>query len=486
MITHPVALYLGFTGFTVPFAFAIAALVVGRTGEEWITITRRWTIVAWYFLSLGPADRRLVELSRARLGRLLGLGSGGERRVHALAHRHRVPALGDDPGAAAHAEALEPHPRSSSPSASPSSAPSSRARGSSAPSTPSPRARSASSSSPSWRWSCWAPSRCSPGAMERLRAQGELDSILSRESAFLLNNLSWSPPPSPCSSAPSSRSCRRRCAATKVSVGAPFFNLVNIPIFLGPPLPHGRGPAHRLAARLVRRTSAATSSRRCSRASPPRPCCRALGLGNALVLALHGRWSSSSPAPWRWTSRAPPGPAGAAATAGPRPPGASCAARTGATAASSCTWACSSSPSGWRARRPGPVQTETTLNRGEHVELAGYRVRFDGLPASEESNHFKVTGHLHGRATGARPVTAPIPAKKFYPQEQTPIAYVDYRLGLIEDVYLVLGRFRPRRLARHRQAPGQPHGLLALDRRARADPRHRARHPARGRRREPA
>ncbi|HEX6080993.1 MAG TPA: cytochrome c biogenesis protein CcsA, partial [Methylomirabilota bacterium] len=53
MITHPVALYLGFTGFTVPFAFAMAALIIGRTGEEWITITRRWTIVAWYFLSLG-------------------------------------------------------------------------------------------------------------------------------------------------------------------------------------------------------------------------------------------------------------------------------------------------------------------------------------------------------------------------------------------------------------------------------------------------
>src|SRR5262245_43296810 len=53
MITHPVALYLGFTGFTVPFAFAIAALATGRTGDEWITITRRWTIVAWYFLSLG-------------------------------------------------------------------------------------------------------------------------------------------------------------------------------------------------------------------------------------------------------------------------------------------------------------------------------------------------------------------------------------------------------------------------------------------------
>src|SRR2546428_7727314 len=53
MITHPLALYLGFTGFTVPFAFAIAALVTGRIGDFWITTTRRWTILAWYFLSLG-------------------------------------------------------------------------------------------------------------------------------------------------------------------------------------------------------------------------------------------------------------------------------------------------------------------------------------------------------------------------------------------------------------------------------------------------
>src|SRR5262244_1006819 len=53
MITHPIALYLGFTGFTVPFAFAVAALVTGRLSDTWIALTRRWTITAWYFLSLG-------------------------------------------------------------------------------------------------------------------------------------------------------------------------------------------------------------------------------------------------------------------------------------------------------------------------------------------------------------------------------------------------------------------------------------------------
>ena len=40
MITHPIALYLGFTGFTVPFAFAMAALITGRVGDAWIAMTR--------------------------------------------------------------------------------------------------------------------------------------------------------------------------------------------------------------------------------------------------------------------------------------------------------------------------------------------------------------------------------------------------------------------------------------------------------------
>ncbi len=53
MIIHPPMLYLGFVSFVIPFAFAIAALVTGRTDDRWIRITRRWTLVAWLFLSLG-------------------------------------------------------------------------------------------------------------------------------------------------------------------------------------------------------------------------------------------------------------------------------------------------------------------------------------------------------------------------------------------------------------------------------------------------
>lgn len=53
MVIHPPMLYLGFVSFVVPYAFAIAALITGRTDDRWIRITRRWTLVAWLFLSLG-------------------------------------------------------------------------------------------------------------------------------------------------------------------------------------------------------------------------------------------------------------------------------------------------------------------------------------------------------------------------------------------------------------------------------------------------
>ena len=53
MIIHPPMLYLGFVSFVIPFAFAFAALVTGRSDDRWIRLTRRWTLVAWLFLSLG-------------------------------------------------------------------------------------------------------------------------------------------------------------------------------------------------------------------------------------------------------------------------------------------------------------------------------------------------------------------------------------------------------------------------------------------------
>ena len=53
MVIHPPMLYLGYVGFTVPFAFALGALIMQYPGEKWIHITRRWTMVTWGFLTCG-------------------------------------------------------------------------------------------------------------------------------------------------------------------------------------------------------------------------------------------------------------------------------------------------------------------------------------------------------------------------------------------------------------------------------------------------
>jgi cytochrome c-type biogenesis protein CcmF len=53
MLAHPPLLYLGYVGLTIPFAFAMGALLARRTDERWIVATRRWTLAAWTFLGVG-------------------------------------------------------------------------------------------------------------------------------------------------------------------------------------------------------------------------------------------------------------------------------------------------------------------------------------------------------------------------------------------------------------------------------------------------
>ncbi|MBI2881852.1 MAG: heme lyase CcmF/NrfE family subunit [Candidatus Tectomicrobia bacterium] len=53
MAFHPPNLYLGYVGWSIPFAFAMGALATGRLGEEWIRSTRRWCLIAWCFLGIG-------------------------------------------------------------------------------------------------------------------------------------------------------------------------------------------------------------------------------------------------------------------------------------------------------------------------------------------------------------------------------------------------------------------------------------------------
>ncbi|OLE49294.1 MAG: hypothetical protein AUG01_05930 [Candidatus Rokubacteria bacterium 13_1_20CM_2_69_58] len=436
MITHPVALYLGFTGLTVPFAFAMAALITGRVGDAWLTMTRRWTIVAWYFLSLGlliggwwsyhvlgwggywawdPVEnaafmpwltataflhsvmiqerRRMLQLwNLALVIMTFGLTlfgtfltrSGVIASVHAFT-QGTIGAffLGFLTLVLLTALGLL-----------------------------------------AWRW-------------DALGAQGALDSVVSRESAFLLNNVMLVAAAFTVFFGTVFPLLSEALRGVKVSVGAPFFNQVNVPLFLGLIFLMGVGP-------LIAWRRASVDNLRRNFLGPVLTGVAAaafffaLGVHSALAvltLALTVFVAATIALDFARATRV------RARMGEPLLPAMGGLLRRhnrryGGFVVHLGVLIIAVGVTGSQA---WSVQTETTLGRGESTELAGYRVRFEDLAASEESNHFKVAGAFtvsDGRVLGVLR-----PAKKFYPQEQSPIAYVDYRLGLREDIYLVLGDF---------------------------------------------
>ncbi len=88
MVAHPPMLYMGYVGFSVAFAFAIAALLGGNLDATWARWSRPWTTVAWTFLTIGICTGQRLGVLHAGLGRLVVLGSGRECLLHALAGRH--------------------------------------------------------------------------------------------------------------------------------------------------------------------------------------------------------------------------------------------------------------------------------------------------------------------------------------------------------------------------------------------------------------
>ncbi len=437
MITHPVALYLGFTGFTVPFAFAMAALIVGRTGEEWITITRRWTIIAWYFLALGL---------------LIGgwwsyhvLGWGGYWAWDPVENAAFMPWL--TATAFLHSVMIQERRRML-------------------------KLWNLSLIILTFGLTIFGTFLTRSGIIgsvhsftqgsigifflgflalvflgsfsllasrvEHLRAEGALDSVVSRESTFLLNNLFLVAATFTVFFGTVFPLLSEAVRGVKVSVGAPFFNLVNIPVFLallflmgvGPLIAWRRASAESLKRNFLKPVLAGLVAA---------AALRAIGVGNGLVLAtmalvvfVAGTIALDLFRAVRARRRTGDGWGDA-------------------------TWGLLLRQNrryggfivhlgilvvalGVAGSQAWSVQTEVTLDKGKSVELAGYHVRFDGLSASEESNHAKVTGAFtitNGRAGS----DVLYPAKKFYPQDQNPIAAVDYRLGFFEDVYLVLGDF---------------------------------------------
>jgi cytochrome c-type biogenesis protein CcmF len=436
MITHPVALYLGFTGFSVPFAFAMAALITGRIGDTWLVLTRRWTIVAWYFLSLGlliggwwsyhvlgwggywawdPVENAafmpwltgtaflhsVMIQERRRMLRLWNISlviltfgltlfgtfltrSGVIASVHAFT-QGSIGILFLSFLALVLLTAL---------------------------------------GLVAWRW-------------EALRSEGELDSIVSRESAFLLNNVFLVAAAFTVFFGTVFPLLSEAVRGVKVSVGAPFFNQVNVPLFLslvflmgvGPLIAWRRASLESLKRNFLWPVVLGIVAAAAAFALGVRSLLAALTVATTVFVAvtIAVDFTRATRARLRVGESLLPAMGGLLLRHNRRYGG--FVVHLGILIIAL----------GVMGSHAWSVQTETTLHRGESAELAGYRFRFDGLTAVEESNHFKVIGAFtvsNGRVLGVLR-----PAKKFYPQEQAPIAYVDYRLGLREDLYLVLGDF---------------------------------------------
>jgi cytochrome c-type biogenesis protein CcmF len=437
MITHPVALYLGFTGFTVPFAFAVAALVTGRVGDRWITLTRRWTIVAWYFLSLGlliggwwsyhvlgwggywawdPVENAafmpwltgtaflhsVMIQERRRMLKLWNIGliimtfsltlfgtfltrSGVIASVHAFSQGSvGMLFLGFLTVVVVASLALL-----------------------------------------AWRW-------------DVLGAEGQLDSVVSRESAFLLNNVLLVAATFTVFFGTVFPLLSEAVRGVKVSVGAPFFNQVNVPLFLSLVFLMGVGP-------LIAWRRASTDNLRRNFLWPV-----VIGLVAAAAVFALGVRSFLAVVSLAVTLfvLATIGVDYLRATRARRRMGEGLVRAMGGLllrhnrryggfvvhlgilfivvgVTGSQAWS---------------VQREATLQKGQAVELAGYQFTFDGLSAREAGNHFLVESTFTV-TNGRMPARELRPAKKFYPQEQSPIAHVDYHLGFINDLYLVLGDF---------------------------------------------
>ncbi|HSB67936.1 MAG TPA: heme lyase CcmF/NrfE family subunit [Candidatus Methylomirabilis sp.] len=438
MLVHPLLLYSGYVGFSVPFAFAMAALITGRPSEEWLTITRRWTVVAWLFLTCGifyggwwsyrtlgwggywawdPVENAsfmpwltgtafihsVMIQERKRMLRIWNLvlvtltfslvifgtfltRSGILGSVHAFA---------DGPVGILFLAFLA------------------------------------------------LILLCSFGLVayraDQLKGHGELDSIVSRESAFLLNNVILVGICFTVFLGTIFPLLSEAVRGTKISVGTPYFNRVSGPLGMALLLLMGVGP-------LIAWGRASLNNLRRNFLKPT-----LFAIAGAVLVYLLGVHEEAVLAAFLFSFFV-------IGTVGFE------------FAVSTRTRARSMGESLLQAffslllrsrRRYGglivhlgvviaiigiavssvyKVEREATLKPGETLAVGHYTVRFDGLAAGERPTHVLVWANLMGLKDG-KPLGELTPGQRYYPNQQTPFASVDARYHWREDLYVILSAF---------------------------------------------
>jgi cytochrome c-type biogenesis protein CcmF len=438
MLIHPLLLYLGYVGFTVPFAFAMAALITGRLSEEWLTITRRWTVVAWLFLTggifyggwwsyrtlgwggywawdpvenasfmpwlIGTAFIHSVMIQeRKRMLRVWNLvlitltfslvifgtfltRSGILGSVHAFA---------DGPVGIMFLSFLS--------------------------------------------LILFFSFGLIAYRSDRLKGHGELDSIVSRESAFLLNNLVLVGICFTVFLGTIFPLLSEAVRGAKISVGTPYFNRVSVPLGMALLLLMGIGPLiawGRASLNNLRRNFLAPGVG----AVVGTAILYALGVREAEVLVafLFAFFVIGTIVFEFWVATRTRArtmeegllPAFATLLLKSRRRYGGLIVHLGVVIAII----------GIAISSVYKVEREQTLKAGESLAIGRYSVRFDGLAAGERPTHILVWANLMAFKDG-KPLHELAPGQRFYPNQQSPFASVDARYHWNEDLYVILSTF---------------------------------------------
>ncbi len=438
MLIHPLLLYLGYVGFSVPFAFAMAALITGRLSDEWLTITRRWTVVAWLFLTGG------IFYGGWWSYRTLGWGGywawdpvenasfmpwlTGTAFIHSVMIQERkrmlkvwnlvlitltfslvifgtfltrsgilgsVHAFADGPVGIMFLAFLA-------------------------------LLLFFSFSLVAYR-------------SDRLKGHGELDSIVSRESAFLLNNLVLVGICFTVFLGTIFPLLAEAIRGTKISVGTPYFNRVSVPLGLtllllmgvGPLIAWGRASLNNLKRNFLKPSLVAIVGTAVLYALGVHQADALLAILFCLfVLGTIGFEFLVSTRTRARTTGEGLFPAFATLLLKSRRRYGGLIVHLGVVVAIV----------GIAVSSVYKVEREQTLRPGESLSIGRYSVRFDGLAAGERPTHILVWANLMGFKDG-KPLHELTPGQRFYPNQQTPFASVDARYHWNEDLYVILSAF---------------------------------------------
>ena len=457
MLVHPLLLYTGYVGFVVPYAFAIAALLAGRLDGTWLTVTRRWTVTAWLFLSAG------VLYGGWWSYRTLGWGGYwawdpvenasfmpwlmGTAFVHSVMVQERRPMLKiwnltlvtltfaltifgtflTRSGVISSVHAF--------------------ASGAIGPFLLGYLALILLGSLGLlvWRW-------------DRLGERAELDALLSRETVFLLNNLLLVAFCFTVFFGTIFPLLAESVTGAKVSVGMPYFNWVTVPISLallllmgvGPLVPWRRGSWAHLG-RLLRLPAALALAGSAVIGLVGRVPVGLVALGYMLPLfvaaaVLVELWRAARGRS-RATGEGPLTAFGRLLRQNHRRYG-GLVVHLGVVLVAI----------GVATSTVGKVEREATLKKGESLQIGPYTLLFTGLSATEEATHLRISAAVELRE-GERLLGPLHPAQRVYPTSQSPFATVDIRYGPMKDLYVILGDFD--RDARWATLKAQIHPMIA-------------------------